>query len=120
MSTSPVPLGALNQIAGIAEALIAAAEATARATKKLNYHRRRSRYRQLRPGTDTPLWDELASSAAKLLRRRGDKAQLARVLGVPRQRIHKLLVEKSASPDAERTLLLLCWVNARQRGETLC
>jgi len=44
------------------------------------------------------------------------KAQLARLLGLPRQRLHLLLVAKTACPDAERTLLLLRWLLARQRG----
>ena len=116
---NPSPLGALNQIAALGEVIVAAAEATARATRRLTLRRRHGRYRALRPGPDTPLWNELAEAAAKLLRRRGDQAQLARILGLPRQRVHLLLVAKTACPDAERTLLLLYWLAARRRGRHL-
>ena len=68
----------------------------------------------LRPGHGTPLWNELARHAAAELRRRGDKTNLARDLGVSRQRLHQLLVERTATPDAERTLLLLVWLAARR------
>lgn len=115
---SHLPRGSLNQLEPITTILLAAAETTAHAVARYRYVRRRRRYRMLRPGLDTPLWNELAAAVNVYLRRRGEKAQLARVLGVPRQRIHKILVEQSACPDAERTLLLLCWVAARQRGET--
>jgi hypothetical protein len=74
-----------------------------------------SRYRALKPGSQTPLWNELVALAVKRFWRRGDKTNLGRYLGLPRQRIHKLLVERSACPDAERTLLLLVWVRARLR-----
>ncbi len=113
---SQLPPTALHQLEPIADAILAAAERTARSVARYHAHRARRRYRMLRPGLDTPLWNELAASALRFLKRRGEKAQLARVLGIPRQRIHKLLVERSALPDAERTLLLLCWVAARQRG----
>jgi hypothetical protein len=36
-------------------------------------------------------------------------ARLARILGVPRQRVDQYLGAKAAGPDAERTLLLLAW-----------
>ena len=70
----------------------------------------------MHPGPDTPLWNELVTATQKLLKRRGEKAKLARYLGVPRQRIHLLLVAKTACPDAERALQLLAWVNARRAG----
>src|SRR5579864_3145893 len=107
---SKIP-GQLHQLLPLADGLIAAAHATAAATQKFRRERRRSlRYTALRPGSDTPLWNELATVAANFLRRRGEKAQLARLLGVPRQRLHMLLVAKTACPDAERTLLLLHWL----------
>jgi hypothetical protein len=65
------------------------------------------------------LWNELAEAARAQLRRYGDKAGLARVLGVPRQRVHQYLVDKSACPDAERTLWLLAWAHARRNGRDL-
>lgn len=70
----------------------------------------------LRPGPDTPLWNELVRQIRPHLRRYGAKAQLARLLGVPRQRLQDCLKTKSASLDAERTLLLLGWLGFFQRG----
>ncbi|HXA15148.1 MAG TPA: hypothetical protein VNW23_08495 [Opitutaceae bacterium] len=106
-----------HQLLPLTEGLIAAAEATAAATRKFQRERRRSlRYTALQPGPDTPLWNELANAAASFLHRRGEKAQLARLLGLPRQRLHLLLVAKTACPDAERTLVLLHWLHSRQRG----
>ncbi len=70
----------------------------------------------IRPGPDTPLWNELARAAVLQLRKRGEKAKLARVLGVSRQRLHMLLVSRVACPDAERALLLVLWLNARRSG----
>jgi hypothetical protein len=70
----------------------------------------------LRPGPGTPLWNTLVDETLPLLRRRGSKAQLARILGVPRQRLQDCLKARTACLDAERTLLLLCWVSARQQG----
>jgi hypothetical protein len=114
---NPHPLGSLNRIAPLADGLIAAANATAAAARKLQRDRRTSlRYSALRPGTDTPLWNELVAATVEALARRGEKAKLARLLGVSRQRLHMFLVAKSALPDAERTLQLLTWLQARQRG----
>ncbi len=70
----------------------------------------------LRPGSATPLWNALIASVRPWLNRRGEKVQLARLLGVPRQRVHDFLVGRGRMPDAERTLLLLEWLAARQRG----
>jgi hypothetical protein len=70
----------------------------------------------MRPGPDTPLWNELARACAGRLAKYGDKAKLARVLGVSRQRLHVLLVARTACADAERTLQLLAWLNARRQG----
>jgi hypothetical protein len=70
-------------------------------------------------GSCTPLWNELAEAVARRLRHRRDKARLARYLGVSRQRLHLLLVARTAYPDAERTLRLLVWLQARRRGVAL-
>ncbi len=70
------------------------------------------RWRCLQAGRDTPLWNALAQAVVTRLRRRGAKAQLARMLGLSRQRLHLLLVAKRAYPDAERALLLLCWLHS--------
>jgi len=68
----------------------------------------------LAPGPHTPLWNELVRAVRGELTRRGDKAALARFLGVSRQRLHLLIVAESACADAERTLLLLSWLAARR------
>ena len=47
------------------------------------------------------------------LRRRGEKINLGRELGVPPQRIHEYFVARTAAPDAERTLALLVWLARR-------
>lgn len=50
------------------------------------------------------------------MRVRGAQAQLARVLGVPRQRLNRRLTAEAAMLDAERTLLLLGWLAAQKTG----
>ena len=102
------------------EGLVELAQASARVARK--WSRRRSqvrRWQTLRPGTDTPLWNALADAVEAELKRRGAKSRLARVLGLSRQRLHKLIVAKSAYPDAERTLLLQVWLQARLLGREL-
>ena len=95
------------------------AEAAAR--KALRPPRRRAAKRglTLQPGVATPLWNELVRQALPLLKKRGSKAQLARLLGLPRQRLQDCLKAKTACLDAERTLFLLCWVTARQQNREL-
>ena len=105
----------------IIDPLVAALETTAEAAgraarKRVTDKRRKSGYEALRPGVDTPLWNELAETCSRYLNRRGEKVRLARVLGVSRQRLHLLLVSRSACPDAERTLQLLMWLRARKAG----
>lgn len=78
--------------------------------------RRSRRGWTLKPGPDTPVWNELVRQAAPYLRKRGDKIRLARLLGMTRQRLHQLLVAKTACADAERALLLLAWVQAKRAG----
>ena len=113
----PHSVAALNRLVPLADGLVAAANATAAVARKLQRDRRASlRYASLRPGPDTPLWNELAATTVKALGRRGEKAKLARLLGLSRQRLHMFLVAKTALPDAERTLQLLAWLQARQRG----
>ena len=77
-------------------------------------------YCGLAPGPDTPLWNELRRRVAGQLGKRGQKALLARYLGISRQRLHLLIKERAAMPDAERTLLLLAWVVAREKGRPFC
>jgi len=95
---------------------------TAQAAAKVaggRHERRPARGLTLRPGRATPLWNELVAAAKPWLQRRGSKARLARILGLPRQRLQDCLKTGSASLDAERTLLLLCWVAACHQGREL-
>ena len=105
----------------LALALFDAAAATAQAAARTSNALRRPREygRTLRPGVQTPLWNELVQHAAPYLYKRGAKIKLARLLDVPRQRITDYLKRCSAAPDAERTLLLLCWVAAQAEGREL-
>lgn len=100
------------------DALSEAAEATIRATVKKTAPRRRARRgATLRPGPATPLWNEVVTAVRPFLGRRGTKAKLARMLGVPRQRVHDYFVAPKACPDAERVLLILHWLMARRAGD---
>lgn len=104
----------------LAVALMEAAFKSAQLAAK-NYQRSR-RPRQgetLKPGVDTPLWNELATAVEGRLTRYGEKARLARVLGLPRQRVYEMLRARRHLPDAERTLLLLAWLHARNSGRDL-
>lgn len=103
-----------NLVNGLIDEAIAEMRANGRRKKP---DRRPGQFTTLRPGPDTPVWNQLVKHAAPYLRKRGDKVKLARLLGVPRQRLHQLLVERSACADAERTLLLLAWVHARHSGQ---
>jgi len=98
------------------ENLVALFSPAARASVAKRLGPRRSSGATLRPGTAaTPLWCQLVRSVQPLLKRRGEKAQLARLLGVHRQAINEYFVSETRMPDAERTLLLLAWVEARRK-----
>ncbi len=107
--------------AGLGLALYQAAAATARAAARQGrlMFPRRKRGLTLQPGSYTPLWNALVARAAPHLAKRGRKAQLARLLGLPRQRLQDCLKAKKACLDAERTLMLLCWIAAREQGRDL-
>ena len=66
------------------------------------------------PGPDTPLWNELVRQVLPLLRKRGSKVHLARMLNFSRQRLNVCLKAQRACFDAERTLLLLVWLGAQK------
>lgn len=80
--------------------------------KDRRYQRRRRVGATLRPGGSTPLWNGLRREVRLQLKRRGDQVKLARVLGLPRQRVNSFLTAGSEMPDAERTLELLSWLIA--------
>ncbi len=108
---------AIRNLVPLLDLLTFAAEQSAHAARKVyRVARRQRRGATLRPGPHTPLWNELVKEARTHLGRYGEKAKLARILGVPRQRVHQYLRAKSAGPDAERTLRLLIWVHARRSG----
>lgn len=108
--------------AGLALALFDAAHAAARAAARKGRAlraRQTGRNATLKPGNDTPLWNELVRLAQPHLRPRGTKARLARLLGVDRQRLQTCLKARAACLDGERTLLFLCWIAAQQQGREL-
>ncbi len=108
---------------GLPEALAAAVVEMARLMAKHAHKAYRidrpaaRRGKTLRPGRQTPLWNELRAQLRPHLVRYGDQANLARLLGLPRQRIQAYVTQNSQMPDAERTLQLLVWLLAVRRGE---
>ena len=82
--------------------------------------RRRSRRGRggatLRPGEETPLWNELRRQVRPHLRQYGRQANLARLLGLPRQRVNAFVIGGGQMPDAERTLQLIAWLMAMRQG----
>jgi len=78
--------------------------------------RRSLRGGTLRPGKETPLWNVLRVQIRQYLTKRGDQAQLGRLLGLPRQRIQAFATAGSQMPDAERTLQLLAWLSLVRQG----
>lgn len=117
MSTSIHPK--LEMLDPVMESLIGAARETLLQTVKLAQRRSGKAGVGLKPGADTPLWNELRRRVVGQLAKRGENARLARFLGVSRQRLHLMIKAQSAMPDAERVLLLLAWVIAREQGKDL-
>lgn len=114
----------LAPLAPITDNLIAAAEISAAlARKAYRAATRRSIGAAIAAGSETPLWNELARACERTLTRYGAKANLGRELGLSRQRIHVLLVAKTAVPDGERALQLLAWLgrqhHARQKVSSI-
>ncbi|MDI1248885.1 MAG: hypothetical protein PSV13_08485 [Lacunisphaera sp.] len=102
------------------EDLVDAAAATARRMRESPPRREATRRSlTLQPGPDTPLWNELVRQLRPHLRKRGSKAQLARLLALPRQRLQTCLKARTACLDAERTLLLVGWLGFFERGGVL-
>lgn len=108
----------LDQTLATAGPLVEAAERAARATrKKPKEARRRPRGATLRPGNETPMWNEFVAVVRPMIAQRGEKAKLARIVSVPRQRIHDWFVSRKAWPDPERMLLLLAWLADKRAGK---
>lgn len=98
--------------------LSAALEMSKHAAQAFRVPAQRSRRgRTLRPGKDTPLWNELRQQLRVHLQRHGDQVNLGRVLGLPRQRIHSYIIRGDQMPDAERALQLLAWLIAANSGQ---
>lgn len=106
----------LDELAGLLESLSSAAVEKAR---KLRVQRKRARSRHRgvirRPGEDTPLWNALIAAVRPHLVKRGAKSNLARVLGVPRQRIYQYITRPTAMPDAETVLHLVLWLGNQEK-----
>jgi hypothetical protein len=98
----------------LAELIVAAAVEMARDSQKAFRisDRGRGHGATLRPGRETPLWNELRAQLRPYLKKYGEQANLARVLGLPRQRINDFVTGGAQMPDAERTLQLLAWLMA--------
>jgi hypothetical protein len=102
-----------------AEVMELGSERLLRGARALFRRRRWGSYSTVRPGPATPYWNALATELEAELRAYGAKSRLARLLGVPRQRIHDFLRGRSRQPDAELTLRLLHWLAAKRRGRDL-
>lgn len=114
MEYYPSALRRLELPIGVAEIILKAAWAMAKSRRRAFRIEppRAKRGRTLRPGRKTPLWNELRRSLRPHLRQYGQQANLARLLGLPRQRINAFVTGGGEMPDAERTLQLLAWLIA--------
>jgi hypothetical protein len=109
----------LRVVTAPVELLTLAARESARRLARTYHEATRPRIgATLRPGRDTPLWNALVAEIRPLLKRRGEQAILARLLALPRQRVHEFVVRRGRMPDAERTLLLMEWLATRRRRKT--
>ncbi|HUJ44239.1 MAG TPA: hypothetical protein VLW52_11585 [Opitutaceae bacterium] len=93
----------------------AAVEMTRQSRKAYRIRHRPHRGATLRPGRETPLWNELRAQLRPYLVKYGDQANLGRLLALPRQRINAFVTGGGEMPDAERTLQLLAWLMAVRR-----
>lgn len=105
----------------IAEVLeMAARELAVEARKRVDSRKPRTkRGATLRPSDETPLWNAVVTMMKPHLKRRGQRALLARELAVHRARIGEYFDRQSAMPDAERALQLLIWIGRQSaKAET--
>lgn len=107
----------LRSLATLAEGVEIAARELARVARKRKDPRepRSRRGGTLRPSAQTPLWNAIVVMVKSQLKHRGDRANLARELGVHRARIGEYFDCQSAMPDAERALQLLVWVSRKNQ-----
>jgi hypothetical protein len=102
----------------LGELIVEAAKEMARSSRgafRINRHGARAGV-TLRPGRETPLWNQLRAELRPYVVKYGDQANLARVLGLPRQRVNDFVTGGGTMPDAERTLQLLAWLMAARHG----
>jgi len=117
-SVLPPQMGAVELMLGLLGELGSlAVEQAQRAAQRRKIARRPRRGSTLRPGDDTPLWNAVVEKVRPYLAKRGAKANLARVLEVPRQRVHDYFVTDTQMPDAERMIHVLLWLAARESGD---
>jgi len=115
-STTPFPQSAELPIK-LGELILDAAELMVRqSAKAYRISRRGQRGETLRPGRETPLWNELREQLRPHLGKHGAQARLARLLSLPRQRVNAFVTGGGQMPDAERTLQLLAWLMAVRYG----
>lgn len=89
------------------------------ARKRRDSRRPRSgRNGTLRPSSQTPLWNAIVVMVKPHLKGRGNRALMARELGVHRARIGEYFDTQTAMPDAERTLDILIWLAQKQSEST--
>ena len=109
------PARATEVLTGLLSELSAlAGEQAQRAAQRRAEARRPRKGATLRPGDETPLWNAVAEKMRPHLRVRGAKSDLARVLGVPSQRVHEYFVAGTQLPNAERMLHILLWLADRE------
>jgi hypothetical protein len=100
----------------IRDASVAMARHTEKAFRVEGKRRSKKGGATLRPGLETPLWNILRQELRPHLRKYGYQANLARLLGLPRQRVNAYVTGGGQMPDAERTLQLLAWLHAVRSG----
>ncbi|MEO6992791.1 MAG: hypothetical protein ABI273_04105 [Lacunisphaera sp.] len=107
-----LPTNLILAIESAAEAMVAHLSKSFRIEKE----RRGRGGNTLRPGSTTPLWNELRRQLRPHLKKYGYQANLGRLLGLPRQRVNAFVTGGGEMPDAERTLQLLAWLIAVRHG----
>jgi hypothetical protein len=114
----PPQMWGVELVAGLLGELGAlAVEQAQRAAQRRREARRPRKGATLRPGDETPLWNAVVTKVGPFLAKRGAKASLARVLEVPRQRVHDYFVTGTQMPDAERMLHVLLWLASREAAD---
>jgi len=109
---TPRRLGDVTEILEIFSS--AAVEGVGALSKYLKHARRKRVGESLHPGEETPLWNAMVAAIRPHLAQRGAKSNLARILGLPRQRIHEYITRPTVLPDAEVTLHLLLWLQNQE------